>query len=81
MVAWLQGIILKPAKFGAYSELFGGLSPDVTAEKNGTYIIPWGRFGEIPAPIAVGMKSKAEGGTGLMERFMAWCDAQTSPYH
>ncbi|KAI0113815.1 NAD(P)-binding protein [Hypoxylon sp. NC0597] len=36
---WLQ----KPV-FGAYAELFAGLSPEVTRDTSGRYIFPWGRL-------------------------------------
>jgi hypothetical protein len=35
--------LLHEAKFGAYTELYAGLSSEITLEKNGAYIIPWGR--------------------------------------
>lgn len=40
--------LLYDAKYGAYTELFAGLSEDLSMEDNGSYIIPWGR--KHPAP-------------------------------
>ncbi|KAL9109737.1 MAG: hypothetical protein Q9227_005606 [Pyrenula ochraceoflavens] len=74
------GTIFKPARYAAYTELFAGFSPQVTAEHNGAFIIPWGRFGQIPDDIARGLKSKSEGGTGLAKRFRAWCEEETRQY-
>ncbi|KAJ5505910.1 Glucose/ribitol dehydrogenase [Penicillium expansum] len=36
----LNKFILSDAIYGAYTELYAGLSPDVTLEKSGSYIIP-----------------------------------------
>ncbi|TGO55547.1 hypothetical protein BOTNAR_0242g00130 [Botryotinia narcissicola] len=37
-------LLLHPAKLGAYTELFAGLSRTLTAHHQGAYIIPWGRI-------------------------------------
>lgn len=39
-----HGPLLHEAKFGAYTELYTGLSSEITLEKNGAYIISWGRI-------------------------------------
>lgn len=59
-------MVLGKAKNGAYSELFANLSPEVTKDKNGAYIIPFGRFGQIPDHI---QKSINEGNA---TRFYNW---------
>jgi NAD(P)-dependent dehydrogenase (short-subunit alcohol dehydrogenase family) len=43
---WMKmiGWTLRPPKLGAYTLLYAGLSPEVTVENNGGYIIPWGRI-------------------------------------
>ncbi|KAM5341670.1 hypothetical protein ACJ41O_014701 [Fusarium nematophilum] len=79
-VSFMMGLVFKEAKFGAYSELFGLLSPDVTAEKNGSLIIPWGRFGCIPDDIKDSLKNKEQGGTGLSAAFADWCERETQQY-
>lgn len=75
-----QGWIFKGPRYGAYSELFAALSPEVTKEKNGAYIIPWGRFGPIPCHLQKALVSKRDGGAGTAERFWAWCEKETDPY-
>jgi len=65
---------------GAYTELFCGLSPEITAEKNGAWVQPWGRIVDIRADLAKGAKSEAEGGTGVAEKFWAWTEEQVKPY-
>ncbi|KAJ6789019.1 hypothetical protein PWT90_09138 [Aphanocladium album] len=80
MVKHLMGIAFKPAKFGAYSELFAGFSPEVTEEHNGAFAIPWGRFGKLPGHVANALKTKEQGGTGTSARFWEWCEQETKPY-
>ena len=72
--------MLYPAKFGAYTELYAGLAPDITPENNGCYIIPWGRMMEPRADLRNAMKGKDEGGAGTAAAFWDWCETQTSKY-
>jgi retinol dehydrogenase-12 len=76
----LQGALLKPAIFGAYTELWAGFSPQVTAEQNGHFIVPWGRFGALPPNIEKGLRSQKDGGSGLAEQFVEWCQRETQAY-
>jgi len=44
-------MILYPPKMGAYTELFAGLSPEISEKTQGAYVIPWGRILErVPRP-------------------------------
>lgn len=72
--------MFKGPEYGAYSELFGLLSPEVTLEKNGAFIIPWGRFGCLPDDIKDAMKDKSEGGTGISRKFISWCERETESF-
>lgn len=65
---------------GAYTELFAGLSPEVTLEKSGAWIQPWGRFSQQRKDLVQGSKSEAEGGTGIAEKFWKWSEEQVTPY-
>ncbi|KAI1303523.1 NAD(P)-binding protein [Xylaria venustula] len=64
----MSAFILHEPVFGAYTELYAGLSPDLKMEHNGTYVIPWGRRrldSEITRQdIVKAITSKAEGGLG-----------------
>ncbi|KAJ4247764.1 short-chain alcohol dehydrogenase [Fusarium torreyae] len=79
-VSFVMGMVFKAPKFGAYSELFGLLSPEITSDKNGSLIYPWGRIGCIPDDIKLAMKSEAEGGTGLARAFVDWCERETQEH-
>ncbi|KAL7916565.1 NAD(P)-binding protein [Trichoderma velutinum] len=73
-------IILYPAINGAYSELFCGLSPEVTADKSGSYVIPWGRIAKIRDDLEMGSRSTKEGGTGMSKMWYDWCLEQVEPF-
>jgi hypothetical protein len=44
--------ILYKAEIGAYTELWAGLSPKLTMEMNGGYVIPWGRIHPSPRKVS-----------------------------
>ncbi|KAF7548057.1 hypothetical protein G7046_g8806 [Stylonectria norvegica] len=68
--------LLKETRFGAHTELYAGLSSDITLEKNGAYIIPWGRIrpdSENPRQDLVkAMLPEEEGGLGYGKKLWEW---------
>ena len=80
----MNKLMLSDAVYGAYTELFAGLSPDVTLENNGAYIIPWGRVRPNAATprqdIIKAGDTKEEGGLGYGSKFWAWCEEKWKPY-
>jgi retinol dehydrogenase 12 len=83
-MSWWARLLMRPLQYdsvyGAYTELYGGLSPDITLEHNGAWLKPWGRIGTLRHDIALGGKSKDEGGTGLAEEYWQWCEEQVRDY-
>ncbi|KAI1320751.1 hypothetical protein F5Y16DRAFT_389574 [Xylariaceae sp. FL0255] len=77
---FLQWFILHEPKKGAYTELFAGLSPEVTMDKTGGWIVPWGRFMGIRKDLLQASKTKAEGGSGIAADFWDWSEEQVRPY-
>lgn len=77
---FMNHLMLHDTIYGAYTELFAGLSPDVTLENNGSYIIPWGRVRSdeaTPRPdIVKAMTPESEGGLGYGEKFWTWCETE-----
>ncbi|ORY11127.1 hypothetical protein BCR34DRAFT_436116, partial [Clohesyomyces aquaticus] len=58
------------AKMGAYTELWAGLSEDVTTQDGGKCAVPWGdRWHQNPKDILDSLKAKEEGGTALQLSF------------
>ncbi len=81
----LMTMFFKPfmyeAKFGAYTELWAGLSPEVKPEDGGRYAVPWGRWHPSPKKeILQSLKSVSEGGTGLAADFWDWCEEHTATF-
>ncbi|KAI0433045.1 hypothetical protein F5Y09DRAFT_300131 [Xylaria sp. FL1042] len=77
---FLKWFILHPSINGAYTELFAGLSPEVTMERTGAWIAPFGRFMRIRKDVKDATKTKDEGGSGLAGEFWAWTEEQVRPF-
>ncbi|KAG0650273.1 Short-chain dehydrogenase reductase [Hyphodiscus hymeniophilus] len=73
-------ILLHDPIYGAYTELFAGLSPNITIADSGKYVIPWGRFADLKKDLEASIKTKAEGGTGVAADFWVWIEDQTRQY-
>ncbi|RAO73527.1 uncharacterized protein BHQ10_009539 [Talaromyces amestolkiae] len=75
-ISWM----LHHPRFGAYTELFAGLSPEIKAEQTGSYIIPWGRISVPRKDLLEAMRSREEGGSGIAAAFWSWCETETAKY-
>ena len=76
---WItMNFICYPAVYGAYTELWAAIAPDITPQRSGAYVYPWGRFGELPAGVEKSLK--IEEGTGVSAKFVAWCEKKTEDY-
>lgn len=78
--AVVLNLLLHTPIHGAYTELFAGLSPEITLDKTGAWIIPWGRFGTLRKDIEAAGKTESEGGTGRGEEFWKWSEQQVQSY-
>ncbi|XXG97577.1 hypothetical protein Hte_003882 [Hypoxylon texense] len=78
MTWFLRKTFLFPPIYGAYTMLFAGCSPQVTLEKSGEFVAPWGRFWKISKAMVNASKTKSEGGTGVARDFWNWTDAQVN---
>ncbi|KAI0542185.1 hypothetical protein GGR58DRAFT_453081 [Xylaria digitata] len=65
---------------GAYTELFAGLSPEITMEKSGAWIVPFGRFMRPRKGLKEATRTRAEGGTGIAKEFWEWNEEQIRPF-
>ena len=80
-VRLLVAPLLYEPKFGAYTEAWAGLSPEVNWDDAGRYAIPWGRWHPSPRKdMLAALKIKEEGGTGAAKEFWEWCEAQFGPH-
>ncbi|RFN45563.1 hypothetical protein FIE12Z_10168 [Fusarium flagelliforme] len=74
-VRYMVWPVLYHAKYGAYTNLWAGLSPDLQIEDGGRFIWPWGRFHPSPREdLLANLKSKEQGGTGTAAEFAEYCD-------
>lgn len=81
LLRYAVGFLLYDARMGAYTELYSGLSTELSKYTGGCYVIPWGRVQNAPRQDhANALKSKEEGGTGLAREFWDWCEEQTNGY-
>lgn len=80
LAMWLINPLLHPPKFGAYTQLYAGLSPEVSLDHNGAYVIPWGIIrpdNDCPRQdIIKAMTSTEQGGLGYGKLFWDWCEEQ-----
>ncbi|KAK6438610.1 hypothetical protein LTR95_005182 [Oleoguttula sp. CCFEE 5521] len=81
IVPLMAAPLLYHAKYGAYTELWAGLSDDLTLENNGSYVVPWGRLHPAPrADMAGPVKELLENDSGVAADFRDFCDAATVKY-
>ncbi|KAL9110009.1 MAG: hypothetical protein Q9227_005348 [Pyrenula ochraceoflavens] len=79
---FLMAPFLYGPKMGAYTELWAGVSEEVTIVDGGKFGVPWGGRWH-PAPrrdVVESLKGKEEGGTGVAPEFWDWCEEQTRPF-
>ncbi|KAI2616153.1 NAD(P)-binding protein [Hypomontagnella submonticulosa] len=66
---FLKTFVLYKARYGAYTMLFAGFSPEVNEDNNGAYIWPWGKIQPIARPDVLQAASE-----GKATRFWEWCE-------
>ncbi|KKP00752.1 hypothetical protein THAR02_07139 [Trichoderma harzianum] len=76
----LKAFFLHPPKYGAYTELFAGLSPTVTMDRSGDWVGPWGRFLSVRGDLKKASEDESNGGLGTSKAFWEWTDEQVRPY-
>ncbi|KAI9643816.1 short-chain alcohol dehydrogenase [Ciborinia camelliae] len=75
--SWITDkIIVYPSIYGAYTELWAALTTEVTTDKSGAYIYPWGRFGSLPSGIETSISEES----GISAKFVEWCGKQTEAF-
>ncbi|KAI1078777.1 retinol dehydrogenase 12 [Whalleya microplaca] len=66
--------------YGAYTELFGAFSPELTLDRNNAFIGPWGRIEPLRRDIDMACRTVEEGGTGNAKDFWEWTEQQVRDY-
>ncbi|RFU72323.1 hypothetical protein TARUN_9934 [Trichoderma arundinaceum] len=73
--------LLHKPQLAALTELYAGLSPDITIEKNGSYILPWGRISNnLREDLLNAARTTEEGGSGKAQEFWELCVEKTKDY-
>lgn len=72
----LHKFLLYPAIFGAYTELYAGLGPQLSLKDQGVYIVPWGRRAAVRADLQAEVAKEG----GQSSRLFEWCDNVTREF-
>lgn len=85
LMFFFNNLVLHDTIYGAYTELYAGLSPELNLEEHGgVHIMPWGRLHPddlIPRQDLVkAMKPAEEGGLGYAARMWDWCEEKFRPH-
>ncbi|KAI5865337.1 hypothetical protein GGS23DRAFT_603929 [Durotheca rogersii] len=73
-------LITHPPINGSYTMLYAGLSPEVTLENTGSFIIPFGRIHPPRKDLELAAKPVSEGGNGTGPKFWEWCEEQVKAF-
>ncbi|KAI0154788.1 short-chain dehydrogenase [Xylariaceae sp. FL1272] len=76
----MEKLIMYPVVNGAYTELYAGLSNDITMKNTGCWVIPFGRIGEFRKDLQKVARSPEEGGEGNAAKFWDWTEEQVKKY-
>ncbi|CAN8095157.1 unnamed protein product [Discula destructiva] len=69
-----------PCINGACVHLWAAFSTEVTLEKSGQWVIPWGRFYPLREDLVAATKLKDEGGNGHAKDFWDWSEEQVKDF-
>ncbi|RGP80007.1 hypothetical protein FLONG3_1778 [Fusarium longipes] len=74
-------VLLHPAKYGAYSELWAGISTEIKLDDGGRYGVPWGKWHPGPRnDLLLALKTQSDGGSGIASEFWDWCNKETEKF-
>ncbi|KAI1803833.1 NAD(P)-binding protein [Daldinia bambusicola] len=76
----LRRTIFYPVVYGAYTALYAGLSPHITADNSGAFVVPWGKIHTVSKAMADASARKSEGGSGIGEEFWKWSEEEIKKY-
>ncbi|KAH6988318.1 hypothetical protein BKA56DRAFT_516021 [Ilyonectria sp. MPI-CAGE-AT-0026] len=69
-----------PSIYGAYTELFAGWSKDITLDKSGSYVIPWGRIAELREDLQKNCEPTVNRQDSASVKFWKWCERETEKF-
>lgn len=79
---YLAWPLMYGAERAALTQLYAGLSGEITLERNGCYVVPWGRVaGSVRRDLVDAARPGGEdGGTGRAGEFWAVCEGMVAEY-
>ncbi|KAG6026834.1 hypothetical protein E4U41_001157 [Claviceps citrina] len=80
---WLASkLFAYPARYGAYTELYSGWSPDINMDHGGMFVIPWGRNGNhvLRSELRKAIEESSTDETCAVRKFWEWSEKETSQY-
>lgn len=81
LLPYLAWPLLHKPKQAAYTQLFAGFSKEITLERNGCYVIPWGRISNsLRKDLIDATKLPEDGGSGRAKEFWDFCEEKTRDY-
>ncbi|KAL3494134.1 hypothetical protein BJX62DRAFT_248221 [Aspergillus germanicus] len=73
--------LLYSPKLAAYTELYAGLSRDISLERNGCYVVPWGRVHlGLKKDLVKAIRTVEDGGAGRAKEFWEFCEEKVKEY-
>ncbi|KAF9872522.1 hypothetical protein CkaCkLH20_10019 [Colletotrichum karsti] len=76
----LKAMALYPPVYGAYVELYGALSLDLTMKDSGSWVVPWGRQYPIREDLLEATRPEEKGGNGNAAKFWDWSEEQVKDF-
>ncbi|KAG9603313.1 hypothetical protein KCU77_g2229, partial [Aureobasidium melanogenum] len=78
--AVINTFVAYPSVYGAYTEIYSGLSPDITLEKFSDWVVPWGRLHPPRTDLLEATEPVSEGGNGHAKTFWEWTEEQIEDF-
>ncbi|SPQ27092.1 f2cf4975-f1c0-46c5-8302-0642508a9ad0 [Thermothielavioides terrestris] len=78
---YLAWPLMHPPRLAALTQLYAGLSADISADRNGAHVVPWGRLAAfLGQDLLDAARRKEDGGTGRAAEFWDFCVEKTQGF-
>lgn len=78
---YLAWPLMHSPRLAALTQLYAGLSGDITLDKNGCYVVPWGRIApHVREDLVDAAKPEEDGGLGRAAEFWDFCVGKVAGY-
>ncbi|KAG6013826.1 hypothetical protein E4U43_007091 [Claviceps pusilla] len=83
LTMWIPMMIVGyPPRYGAYTELYCGWSPDLKMEHGGMFVVPWGRDGngDLRSDVRKAIDESRTDEASTVRRLWDWSEKESSQY-